>query len=333
MNTIENNVPITSSASLDDISRQPYRASEKLNFFEKLIFFIRDIFKLDVLDNHLNDVAQRLNDLDQCPGHDYEFSKLFDLVLELKGLTKSELQKNYEIVQLSSLKKNEDTGEFYIANDKIIFMYDETKIVEYVNATFLNENNNIPDIQDLLINSGMPITNGYISCQYKEMENCFNDIAMGLRRIKEENNPDKEGDLLNLKTSLEKLDTLSQINDFMRAHDVVSKVDGGDTYRIKLDSIKTNLNNLSNGLKGSNISDLLNELTNSIHSLKDKIASDKCVGKSILNKKNEINRIKHSEEGGKNSKIETIKQTIDNIESLIQYCENALNLRDITKLA
>ncbi|HEN3602168.1 TPA: hypothetical protein U5E25_003666, partial [Yersinia enterocolitica] len=51
------------------------------------------------------------------------------------------------------------------------------------------------------------------------------------------------------------------------------------------------------------------------------------------NNKDEINRIKYSEDGGKSYKIEKVKQAIDNIESLTQYCKNALNPGDITKLA
>ncbi|HEN3663987.1 TPA: hypothetical protein U5E42_003801, partial [Yersinia enterocolitica] len=66
---------------------------------------------------------------------------------------------------------------------------------------------------------------------------------------------------------------------------------------------------------------------------KNKIANDKWVGKTILNKENSINRIKCSEDGGKSSKIEEVKQVIDNIERLTQYCKNALNPGDITKLA
>ncbi|HEO0719271.1 TPA: hypothetical protein U5E38_003903, partial [Yersinia enterocolitica] len=63
------------------------------------------------------------------------------------------------------------------------------------------------------------------------------------------------------------------------------------------------------------------------------MANDKWVEETIRNNKDEINRIKYSEDGGKSYKIEKVKQEIDNIESLTQYCKNALNPGDITKLA
>lgn len=53
------NHEITSSESIDNILLQSYHDPERLNFFEKLIYFIRDILKLDVLDNHVNDIARR----------------------------------------------------------------------------------------------------------------------------------------------------------------------------------------------------------------------------------------------------------------------------------
>ncbi|HEN3577675.1 TPA: hypothetical protein U5D98_000830, partial [Yersinia enterocolitica] len=100
---------ITPSERTYNTLLQSYNEPEKLNIFQKIIHFIRDILRMDVLDNHLNDIAQRLHYFQQYP-NDNELSTLMDTVLELKSLTKSELQKNYEIVQLFTLKKNGDTG-------------------------------------------------------------------------------------------------------------------------------------------------------------------------------------------------------------------------------
>ncbi|EPS8493219.1 hypothetical protein ACVH8U_002094 [Yersinia enterocolitica] len=322
----------TSSSRIDNILSQSYHDPEKLNLFEKLIYFIRDILKLDVLDNHVNDIAQRLHDFNQNPSDSHGLPVLINMVLELKNMTINELQKNYEIVQLLSLKKNEDTGEFHIANDKIIFMYDGYEIAEYTNSTYLNEN--IRNAQNSLINSNIPIRKGYTFCQYKEMENCFNDITMMFRKIRESNKPEQEASFLNLKTSFKKLESLSQINDFMRANDVVSLVEAGDSYSVRFANINVNINKV---IENSNSSDnelsLLNELEINIYSLKKKIVSDNWVQASILNKENLINNIRSSKEGGKTRKVEEIKQTIDNIESLIQYCNNSLNSKDIAKLA
>lgn len=321
---------ITPSERTYNTLLQSYNEPEKLNIFQKIIHFIRDILRMDVLDNHLNDIAQRLHYFQQYP-NDNELSTLMDTVLELKSLTKSELQKNYEIVQLFTLKKNGDTGEYSVKNDKIIFMYDDTKIYEYTNATYLNEN--ARDVQELFASSGVPTRNGYISCQYKEMKNCFNDIAMSLRKIREENNPERDVDFLNLKTSLNKLNALSEINDFMRANNVIGKIEGEETYNIEFSKINKKLNKLNERFNDSAAVELLNALTNSIYSLKNKIANDKWVEETIRNNKDEINRIKYSEDGGKSYQIEKVKQAIDNIESLTQYCKNALNPGDITKLA
>ncbi|MFQ6246426.1 hypothetical protein ACLMPP_18375 [Yersinia enterocolitica] len=315
---------ITSFESVDNILLQSYHDPEKLNFLEKLIYFIRDILKLDVLDNHVNDIAQRLHDFNQNSSDSHGLPVLINIVLGLKNLTINELQKNYEIVQLCSMQKNENSGENHIANEKIIFMYDGYEIAEYTNSAYLNEN--IRNVQDLLIDSNIPIRNGYTFCQYKEMENCFNDITMIFRKIREENNPEQK---VNLKNSFEKLKILSQINDFMRANNVISQVEAGDSYSVRFANINVKLNEVVNN--DLNLT-LLNELENNIYSLKDKIVSDNWVQKTILNKENLTNNIRHSKEGGKNSKVDEIKQTIDNIESLIQCCKNSLNSKDIARL-
>ncbi|HDZ9830850.1 TPA: hypothetical protein ACYTJQ_002969 [Yersinia enterocolitica] len=315
---------ITSSESVDNILLQSYHDPEKLSFFEKIIYFIRDILKLDVLDNHVNDIAQRLHDFNQYPSDSHGLPVLINMVLELKNMTINELQKNYEIVQLCNIQKNERSGDYHIVNDKIIFMYDGNEIAEYTNSTYLNENSR--NTQNSLINSNIPIRNGYTFCQYKEMENCFNDITMIFRKIRDENNPEQK---VNLKSSFEKLKILSQINDFMRANNVISQVESGDSYSVRFANIDVKLNTVVNN--DLNLTSL-NELENNIYSLKDKIVSDNWVQKTILNKENLINNIRYSKEGGKNSKIDEIKQTIDNIESLIQCCKNSLNSKDIARL-
>ncbi len=49
---------ITSSESIDNILLQSYHDPEKSSIFERLIYFIKNILKLDFLDNHVNDIAQ-----------------------------------------------------------------------------------------------------------------------------------------------------------------------------------------------------------------------------------------------------------------------------------
>ncbi|EMJ2905198.1 hypothetical protein V7P23_001872 [Yersinia enterocolitica] len=322
---------ITSSESVDNILLQSYHDPEKLSFFEKLIYFIRDILKLDVLDNHVNDIAQRLHDFNQYPSDSHGLPVLIKMVLELKNMTINELQKNYEIVQLCSMQKNERSGEYHIENEKIIFMYDGYEIAEYTNSTYLNENSSY--VHDSLTNTNIPIRKGYTFCQYKEMENCFNDITMMFRNIREANNPEQEVNSLNLKTNFEKLESLSEINDFMRVNNFISQEEAGDSYSVRFANINVKLNEVVNNLNSDVVFTLLNELEDNIYSLKDKIVNDNRVKKTILNEESLINNIRYSEEGGKNRKIEGIKQTIDNIESLTQYCKNALNPGDITKLA
>ncbi|HEN3611353.1 TPA: hypothetical protein U5E22_000208 [Yersinia enterocolitica] len=129
------------------------------------------------------------------------------------------------------------------------------------------------------------------------------------------------------------MNALSEINDFMRANNVIGKIEGEETYNIEFSKINKKLNKLNERFNDSAAVELLNALTNSIYSLKNKIANDKWVEETIRNNKDEINRIKYSEDGGKSYKIEEVKQAIDNIESLTQYCKNALNPGDITKLA
>ncbi|EOI6442552.1 hypothetical protein ACMU9X_001982 [Yersinia enterocolitica] len=222
---------ITSSESVDNILLQSYHDPEKLSFFEKLIYFIRDILKLDVLDNHVNDIAQRLHDFNQYPSDSHGLPVLIKMVLELKNMTINELQKNYEIVQLCSMQKNERSGEYHIENEKIIFMYDGYEIAEYTNSTYLNENSSY--VHDSLTNTNIPIRKGYTFCQYKEMENCFNDITMMFRNIREANNPEQEVNSLNLKTNFEKLESLSEINDFMRVNNFISQEEAGDSYSVR----------------------------------------------------------------------------------------------------
>ncbi|EKN3610798.1 hypothetical protein [Yersinia enterocolitica] len=320
---------ITSSESVDNILLQSYHDPEKLSFFEKLIYFIRDILKLDVLDNHVNDIAQRLHDFNQYPSDSHGLPVLIKMVLELKNMTINELQKNYEIVQLCSMQKNERSGEYHIENEKIIFMYDGYEIAEYTNSTYLNENSNY--VHDSLTNTNIPIRKGYTFCQYKEMENCFNDITMMFRNIREANNPEQEVNSLNLKTNFEKLESLSEINDFMRVNNFISQEEAGDSYSVRFANINVKLNEVVNNLNSDVVFTLLNELEDNIYSLKDKIVNDNRVKKTILNEESLINNIRYSEEGGKNRKIEGIKQTIDNIESLIQYCRNSLNIKRYSK--
>ncbi|EKN5111155.1 TPA: hypothetical protein ACGE8O_003339 [Yersinia enterocolitica] len=320
---------ITSSESVDNILLQSYHDPEKLSFFEKLIYFIRDILKLDVLDNHVNDIAQRLHDFNQYPSDSHGLPVLIKMVLELKNMTINELQKNYEIVQLCSMQKNERSGEYHIENEKIIFMYDGYEIAEYTNSTYLNENSSY--IHDSLTNTNIPIRKGYTFCQYKEMENCFNDITMMFRNIREANNPEQEVNSLNLKTNFEKLESLSEINDFMRVNNFISQEEAGDSYSVRFANINVKLNEVVNNLNSDVVFTLLNELEDNIYSLKDKIVNDNRVKKTILNEESLINNIRYSEEGGKNRKIEGIKQTIDNIESLIQYCRNSLNIKRYSK--
>ncbi len=320
---------ITSSESVDNILLQSYHDPEKLSFFEKLIYFIRDILKLDVLDNHVNDIAQRLHDFNQYPSDSHGLPVLIKMVLELKNMTINELQKNYEIVQLCSMQKNERSGEYHIENEKIIFMYDGYEIAEYTNSTYLNENSSY--VHDSLTNTNIPIRKGYTFCQYKEMENCFNDITMMFRNIREANNPEQEVNSLNLKTNFEKLESLSEINDFMRVNNFISQEEAGDSYSVRFANINVKLNEVVNNLNSDVVFTLLNELEDNIYSLKDKIVSDNRVKKTILNEESLINNIRYSEEGGKNRKIEGIKQTIDNIESLIQYCRNSLNIKRYSK--
>ncbi|EOI7443603.1 hypothetical protein OZ714_003014 [Yersinia enterocolitica] len=320
---------ITSSESVDNILLQSYHDPEKLSFFEKLIYFIRDILKLDVLDNHVNDIAQRLHDFNQYPSDSHGLPVLIKMVLELKNMTSNELQKNYEIVQLCSMQKNERSGEYHIENEKIIFMYDGYEIAEYTNSTYLNENSSY--VHDSLTNTNIPIRKGYTFCQYKEMENCFNDITMMFRNIREANNPEQEVNSLNLKTNFEKLESLSEINDFMRVNNFISQEEAGDSYSVRFANINVKLNEVVNNLNSDVVFTLLNELEDNIYSLKDKIVNDNRVKKTILNEESLINNIRYSEEGGKNRKIEGIKQTIDNIESLIQYCRNSLNIKRYSK--
>ncbi|HGE9091445.1 TPA: hypothetical protein ACGBQ2_001822 [Yersinia enterocolitica] len=320
---------ITSSESVDNILLQSYHDPEKLSFFEKLIYFIRDILKLDVLDNHVNDIAQRLHDFNQYPIDSHGLPVLIKMVLELKNMTINELQKNYEIVQLCSMQKNERSGEYHIENEKIIFMYDGYEIAEYTNSTYLNENSSY--VHDSLTNTNIPIRKGYTFCQYKEMENCFNDITMMFRNIREANNPEQEVNSLNLKTNFEKLESLSEINDFMRVNNFISQEEAGDSYSVRFANINVKLNEVVNNLNSDVVFTLLNELEDNIYSLKDKIVNDNRVKKTILNEESLINNIRYSEEGGKNRKIEGIKQTIDNIESLIQYCRNSLNIKRYSK--
>ncbi|EPA3399431.1 hypothetical protein ACQ2GE_002806 [Yersinia enterocolitica] len=320
---------ITSSESVDNILLQSYHDPEKLSFFEKLIYFIRDILKLDVLDNHVNDIAQRLHDFNQYPSDSHGLPVLIKMVLELKNMTINELQKNYEIVQLCSMQKNERSGEYHIENEKIIFMYDGYEIAEYTNSTYLNENSSY--VHDSLTNTNIPIRKGYTFCQYKEMENCFNDITMMFRNIREANNPQQEVNSLNLKTNFEKLESLSEINDFMRVNNFISQEEAGDSYSVRFANINVKLNEVVNNLNSDVVFTLLNELEDNIYSLKDKIVNDNRVKKTILNEESLINNIRYSEEGGKNRKIEGIKQTIDNIESLIQYCRNSLNIKRYSK--
>ncbi|EMX8370036.1 hypothetical protein AAHR73_002008 [Yersinia enterocolitica] len=320
---------ITSSESVDNILLQSYHDPEKLSFFEKLIYFIRDILKLDVLDNHVNDIAQRLHDFNQYPSDSHGLPVLIKMVLELKNMTINELQKNYEIVQLCSMQKNERSGEYHIENEKIIFMYDGYEIAEYTNSTYLNENGSY--VHDSLTNTNIPIRKGYTFCQYKEMENCFNDITMMFRNIREANNPEQEVNSLNLKTNFEKLESLSEINDFMRVNNFISQEEAGDSYSVRFANINVKLNEVVNNLNSDVVFTLLNELEDNIYSLKDKIVNDNRVKKTILNEESLINNIRYSEEGGKNRKIEGIKQTIDNIESLIQYCRNSLNIKRYSK--
>ncbi|EOV3688460.1 hypothetical protein ACOQH3_003016 [Yersinia enterocolitica] len=320
---------ITSSESVDNILLQSYHDPEKLSFFEKLIYFIRDILKLDVLDNHVNDIAQRLHDFNQYPSDSHGLPVLIKMVLELKNMTINELQKNYEIVQLCSMQKNERSGEYHIENEKVIFMYDGYEIAEYTNSTYLNENSSY--VHDSLTNTNIPIRKGYTFCQYKEMENCFNDITMMFRNIREANNPEQEVNSLNLKTNFEKLESLSEINDFMRVNNFISQEEAGDSYSVRFANINVKLNEVVNNLNSDVVFTLLNELEDNIYSLKDKIVNDNRVKKTILNEESLINNIRYSEEGGKNRKIEGIKQTIDNIESLIQYCRNSLNIKRYSK--
>ncbi|EOA3028223.1 hypothetical protein ACHZHX_001702 [Yersinia enterocolitica] len=320
---------ITSSESVDNILLQSYHDPEKLSFFEKLIYFIRDILKLDVLDNHVNDIAQRLHDFNQYSSDSHGLPVLIKMVLELKNMTINELQKNYEIVQLCSMQKNERSGEYHIENEKIIFMYDGYEIAEYTNSTYLNENSSY--VHDSLTNTNIPIRKGYTFCQYKEMENCFNDITMMFRNIREANNPEQEVNSLNLKTNFEKLESLSEINDFMRVNNFISQEEAGDSYSVRFANINVKLNEVVNNLNSDVVFTLLNELEDNIYSLKDKIVNDNRVKKTILNEESLINNIRYSEEGGKNRKIEGIKQTIDNIESLIQYCRNSLNIKRYSK--
>ncbi|MGM7972342.1 hypothetical protein ACS77P_16115 [Yersinia enterocolitica] len=320
---------ITSSESVDNILLQSYHDPEKLSFFEKLIYFIRDILKLDVLDNHVNDIAQRLHDFNQYPSDSHGLPVLIKMVLELKNMTINELQKNYEIIQLCSMQKNERSGEYHIENEKIIFMYDGYEIAEYTNSTYLNENSSY--VHDSLTNTNIPIRKGYTFCQYKEMENCFNDITMMFRNIREANNPEQEVNSLNLKTNFEKLESLSEINDFMRVNNFISQEEAGDSYSVRFANINVKLNEVVNNLNSDVVFTLLNELEDNIYSLKDKIVNDNRVKKTILNEESLINNIRYSEEGGKNRKIEGIKQTIDNIESLIQYCRNSLNIKRYSK--
>ncbi|HDL6961315.1 TPA: hypothetical protein PXM28_000525 [Yersinia enterocolitica] len=321
------NNAIISAECIDNILSQSYHDPEKLNLFEKLIYFIRDILKLDVLDNHVNDIAQRLHDFNQNTSDSHGLPVLINMVLELKNMTINELQKNYEIVQLCSMQKNECSGEYHIANEKIIFMYDGYEIAEYTNSTYLNEN--IRNVQTSLINSDIPIRKGYISCQYKEMENCLDDITVMFSKIRKANKPEQEANFLSFKTSLNKLYALSEINDFMRANDVVSQVEAGDSYSVGFVNINEVINNLNSDLDFV----LLNKLEDNIDSLKKKIVSDNWVQATLLNKENLINKIRYSEEGGKTRKVEEIKQTIDNIESLIKYCKHSLYSKDIAKLA
>ncbi|EKN3595575.1 hypothetical protein FG435_002396 [Yersinia enterocolitica] len=320
---------ITSSESVDNILLQSYHDPEKLSFFGKLIYFIRDILKLDVLDNHVNDIAQRLHDFNQYPSDSHGLPVLIKMVLELKNMTINELQKNYEIVQLCSMQKNERSGEYHIENEKIIFMYDGYEIAEYTNSTYLNENSSY--VHDSLTNTNIPIRKGYTFCQYKEMENCFNDITMMFRNIIEANNPEQEMNSLNLKTNFEKLESLSEINDFMRVNNFISQEEAGDSYSVRFANINVKLNEVVNNLNSDVVFTLLNELEDNIYSLKDKIVNDNRVKKTILNEESLINNIRYSEEGGKNRKIDGIKQTIDNIESLIQYCRNSLNIKRYSK--
>ncbi|HDM8303591.1 TPA: hypothetical protein P0N71_003144 [Yersinia enterocolitica] len=320
---------ITSSESVDNILLQSYHDPEKLSFFEKLIYFIRDILKLDVLDNHVNDIAQRLHDFNQYPSDSHGLPVLIKMVLELKNMTINELQKNYEIVQLCSMQKNERSGEYHIENEKIIFMYDGYEIAEYTNSTYLNENSSY--VHDSLTNTNIPIRKGYTFCQYKEMENCFNDITMMFRNIREANNPEQEVNSLNLKTNFEKLESLSEINDFMRVNNFISQEEAGDSYSVRFANINVKLNEVVNNLNSDVVFTLLNELEDNIYSLKDKIVNDNRVKKTILNEESLINNIRYSEEGGKNRKIDGIKQTIDNIESPIQYCRNSLNIKRYSK--
>ncbi|EKN6412504.1 hypothetical protein DVP79_22870, partial [Yersinia enterocolitica] len=256
---------ITSSESIDNILLQSYQDPEKSSIFERLIYFFKNILKLDFLDNHVNDIAQRLHDFNQDPSDSQGFSVITNIILELKKKTINELQKNYEIVQLCSMQKNERSGEYHIENGKIIFMYDGYEIAEYTNSTYLNENSSY--VHDSLTNTNIPIRKGYTFCQYKEMENCFNDITMIFRNIREANNPEQEVNSLNLKTNFEKLESLSEINDFMRVNNFISQEEAGDSYSVRFANINVKLNEVVNNLNSDVVFTLLNELEDNIYSL------------------------------------------------------------------
>lgn len=84
---------ITSSESIDNILLQSYQDPEKSSIFERLIYFFKNILKLDFLDNHVNDIAQRLHDFNQDPSDSQGFSVITNIILELKKKTINELQK------------------------------------------------------------------------------------------------------------------------------------------------------------------------------------------------------------------------------------------------
>lgn len=64
------------------------------------------------------------------------------------------------------------------------------------------------------------------------------------------------------------MNALSEINDFMRANNVIGKIEGEETYNIKFANINEVLNELNKRFNDSAAVELLNELTNSIYSLK-----------------------------------------------------------------
>ncbi|WP_227739258.1 hypothetical protein, partial [Yersinia artesiana] len=204
-----NNIEYIKSEGQGDVNQ--------LTSWQVFIRELKHIFRLDILDNKLDSIYNSKN---------HGADSFIKAASELKEITKPEFQRNYSVCFILDASTNK--------YQSVMLMYDQYNVLEYKNIYSSNEDDffdgsierSYCDIINNLESSKIEYSTKLSRCQYKDLEDCLVNTTQTINNIKSllktENDAltqhNKSHQMVQeLIDCINKLDSLMQINDFIRS--------------------------------------------------------------------------------------------------------------------